>query len=302
MEWGARNDVAVIAQESGDAAAVIFDAVQAAKSVALGNLDHEIRTERKDEIGELANSFNYMVSKLKEERVLEERLRKAEHLAGIGQFSMSIAHEIRNPLNFISLSIDHIKKKYEPDEEDEKERFNSLILNIKNEILRVSRFAESFLEQSRPFELNLQQMDVGKLIEDVLELVKAKAEKDKIIIINELGIVPKLYLDSGFIKTCLYNIILNSFQSMPDGGTVTIRTGRMDEQVSIAIEDTGIGISAEKLSKIFDPFYTTKLGGLGLGLALTKRIVEEHKGRIEVKSIEGKGSSVMIFLPFNKGK
>lgn len=280
----------------------IEDVVQAAKSVALGNLDHEIHTERKDEIGDLAKSFNYMVSKLKEERVLEERLRKAEHLAGIGQFSMSIAHEIRNPLNFISLSIDHIRKKYEPNEEGEKERFNSLIINIKNEIQRVSRFAESFLEQSRPFELNLQQMDVGKLIEEVLELVKAKAENDKIIIIKQLETAQKLYLDSGFIKTCLYNIVLNSFQSMPDGGTVTIRTNRMDEQVSIAIEDTGIGISAEKLSKIFDPFYTTKLGGLGLGLALTKKIVEEHKGRIEVKSIEGNGSSVTIFLPFKKGK
>ncbi len=215
---------------------------------------------------------------------------------------MSIAHEIRNPLNFISLSIDHIRKKYEPDEEGEKERFDSLILNIKNEIQRVSRFAESFLEQSRPFELNLQQMNAGKLIEDVLELVKAKAENEKITIIRELVAVPELYADPGFIKTCLYNIILNSFQSMPDGGKVTIRTGWTDENLSITVEDTGMGISAEKISKIFDPFYTTKNGGLGLGLALTKRIVEEHKGRIEIKSTEGKGSSVTIFLPLDKEK
>lgn len=280
----------------------IEEVVQAAKSVALGNLDHEIRNERRDEIGELAKSFNYMVGKLKEERVLEERLRKAEHLAGIGQFSMSIAHEIRNPLNFISLSIDHIRKKYEPHDEGEKERFNSLILNIKNEILRVSQFAQSFLEQSRPFELNLKKMDAGKLIEEVLELVRVKAEKDNITITKESEMVPELYLDPGFIKTCLYNIILNSFQSMPEGGKVTIRTGIADENLSISVEDTGKGISAEKLSKIFDPFYTTKNGGLGLGLALTKRIVEEHRGRIEVKSIEGKGSSVTIFLPVNKGK
>lgn len=275
----------------------IEDVVQAARNVAHGNLDQEIRTERKDEIGELAKSFNYMVGKLKEERVLEERLRKAEQLAGLGQFSMSIAHEIRNPLNFINLSIDHIQKKYEPREEGGKERFDSLIRNIKNEIQRVSRFAESFLEFSRPLELNLQKMDMVKLIEDVLELVKAKAEKDKIIIIKELGILPELYLDSGFIKTCLYNIILNAFQAMPDGGKVTIRTSRADEKLSVTVEDTGVGISAEKISKIFDPFFTTKQDGIGIGLALTKRVVKEHKGRIEFKSIEGKGSAVTIFLP-----
>jgi signal transduction histidine kinase len=280
----------------------IEDVVQAARNVAHGNLDQEIRTERKDEIGELAKSFNYMVGKLKEERVLEERLRKAEQLAGLGQFSMSIAHEIRNPLNFISLSIDHIQKKYEPHEEGGKEQFDSLIRNIKNEIQRVSRFAESFLEFSRPLELNLQKMDMVKLIEDVLELVKAKAEKDKIAIITELGALPEIYLDPGFIKTCLYNIILNAFHAMPDGGKVTIRTSRTGDKLSIDVEDTGVGISAEKISKIFDPFFTTKQDGIGIGLALTKRVVEEHKGRIEFKSIEGKGSVVTIFLPLDKGK
>ncbi|MCG2720500.1 MAG: ATP-binding protein, partial [Thermodesulfovibrionales bacterium] len=280
----------------------IEDVVQAARNVAHGNLDQEILTERKDEIGELTKSFNYMVGKLKEERVLEERLRKAEQLAGLGQFSMSIAHEIRNPLNFINLSIDHIQKKYEPHEEGGKEHFDSLIRNIKNEIQRVSRFAESFLEFSRPLELNLQKMDIVKLIEDVLELVKAKAEKDKIAIITELGTLPEIYLDPGFIKTCLYNIILNAFHAMPDGGKVTIRASRTDDKLSIDVEDTGVGISAEKISKIFDPFFTTKQDGIGIGLSLTKRVVEEHKGRIEFKSIEGKGSAVTISLPLYKGK
>lgn len=280
----------------------IEDVVQAARNVALGDLEQEIRTERKDEIGELAESFNYMVGKLQEERLLEERLREAEQLAGLGQFSLSIAHEIRNPLNFISLSIDHIRKKYEPHEEGRKEQFDSLINNIKNEIQRVSRFAESFLESSRPLKLNLQKVDVVKLIEDVLLLVKAKTEKDKIAIITELGELPATYLDPGFIKTCLYNIILNALHAMPHGGTVTIRTSRTDDKLIIEIEDTGVGISAEKISKIFDPFFTTKQDGIGIGLALTKRVVDEHKGRIDFRSIEGKGSTVSIYLPLDKGK
>ncbi|MDO9516220.1 MAG: ATP-binding protein [Syntrophales bacterium] len=278
----------------------IEDVVQAARNVAHGNLNQEIRTARRDEIGELAKSFNYMVGKLKEERVLEERLHKAEQLAGIGQFSMSIAHEIKNPLNFISLSIDHIQHKYVPPEEDRKERFDSLILNIKNEIQRVSGFAESLLEYSKPLKLDLKRTDVKKLIEDVLELVKAKAEKEKIELINELGTLPEPYLDSGFMKTCLYNIILNAFHAMPDGGKVTIRANNADDTLIIAIEDTGMGIPAEMISKIFDPFFTTKQDGLGIGLALTKSVVEQHRGRIEFTSTEGKGSIITLFLPLEK--
>jgi signal transduction histidine kinase len=109
-------------------------------------------------------------------------------------------------------------------------------------------------------------------------------------------------LDTGFIKTCLYNVILNAFHAMPDGGKVTIRTARTADKLSIAVEDTGVGISAEKISKIFDPFFTTKQDGIGIGLALTKRVVEEHKGRIEFKSIEDKGSVVTISLPLDQGK
>lgn len=280
----------------------IENVVRAAKSVALGNLDQEIRTERKDEIGELAESFNYMVGKLKEERVLEERLRKAEQLAGLGQFSMSIAHEIKNPLNFISLSIDHIQKKYEPHETGGKERFDSLIGNIKNEIGRVSKFAESFLEFSRPLELNLQKTDPVRLIEEVLELVKAKAEKSNVSIIKDLGAPPEIDLDPGFMKTCLYNILLNAFHAMPHGGKITIRSSRTGGRFNINIEDTGVGLSAEKVSKIFDPFFTTKQGGIGIGLSLTKRVVEEHKGKIEFKSIEGQGSTITISLPFDRGR
>jgi nitrogen fixation/metabolism regulation signal transduction histidine kinase len=160
--------------------------------VAGGNLDQELQTERKDEIGELTQSFNYMVRKLREERVLEEKLRKAEHLASIGQFSTSIAHEIRNPLNFISLSIDHIKEKYTPYNGEGKETFDSLIINIKNEIQRVSRFAESFLEYGRPLEINTTPTDIRQLIEDVLELILAKAQKEHIIIERDFETMPEL--------------------------------------------------------------------------------------------------------------
>lgn len=280
----------------------IEEVVQAAGNVARGDLDQEIRTTRRDEIGELAKSFNYMVGKLKEERILEERLRQAEHQAGIGQFSLTIAHEIRNPLNFINLSIDHIQKKYKPHEEGGKEYFDSLIVNIKNEIQRVSKFAESFLDYSRPLKLDFQKVEVGRLIEDIVEIVKARAEKENIAISREIDHLPELYLDPGLMKTCLYNVMLNAFHAMPGGGKVTIRANKANDKLCIAVEDTGVGVSAEKISNIFDPFFTTKQDGLGIGLALTKKVVEEHKGKIEFRSVEGKGSTIAIFLPMEKEK
>lgn len=280
----------------------IEDVVLAARKVAGGDLEQELSTQRQDEIGELTKSFNFMVQKLREERELEERLRKAEHLAGIGQFSRSIAHEIRNPLNFISLSIDHMKEKYGPSDSGGREDFENLIGNIKKEIHRVSRFAESFLEYSRPLELRLQKTNISSLTDDVVSLVMARAMKEHIDIerIYEAGL--ELEVDPEFIKTCMYNIILNSFQAMPRGGRLAITIRAEEGRCSIVIEDTGIGIPADKANRVFDPFFTTKSRGRGLGLALTKRVIEEHQGKVEFRSLEGRGSIVTIILPLKKEK
>lgn len=277
----------------------IEEVVTVAQSVAAGNLDHELSTDRQDEIGKLARSFNHMVEKLREQRDLEEKLRKAEHLAGIGQFATSIAHEIKNPLNFISLSIDLIKEKYRPSNGSDA-NFDSLITNIKSEIQRVSRFAESFLEYGRPLELNRQMTDMIGLLNEVIELVTAKANTENIEIRKSIGPVPELFIDPEFIKTCLYNIILNAFQAMPMGGTISIEARMSEDRLTLGIEDTGIGIPEEMISRIFDPFFTTKSSGLGLGLALTKRVIEEHRGKVEIKSAEGSGTKVTLTLPIER--
>lgn len=275
--------------------------VEAANKVASGELDEELKTDRRDEIGDLSRSFNYMVGHLREERRLRERLRWAEHLAGIGQFSRSIAHEIKNPLNFISLSIDHMKEAYRPADEAQAGKFDSLLRNMKGEIHRVSRFAESFLEYGRPLELNLRKTAIDGLIDDVIELVSAKAKKDNIAIIKHRGPMPELIIDPEFIKACLYNIVINAFQAMPPGGgTITVSTKQSDSGFHIVVEDTGMGIGADKVDKVFDPFFTTKEKGLGLGLAFTKRVIEEHGGKVQFQSEEGRGSRITIALPVRK--
>lgn len=277
----------------------INSVVKAAKSVASGDLSINLQTNRKDEIGELTRSFNYMVEKLREKQAVEEKLREAEHLSGLVQLAKSVAHEIRNPLNFISLSIDHIKTKYLPQDEKEKQTFNNLIISIKNEIQRLNNLVEDFLDYGKSLKLNIQKTNLTQLINDVVSLISVKAEKDRVKIYSKIDELPYIFVDPEFIKTCLLNIILNSFQAMPEGGDLVIRSYSLNGKVFIVIEDTGIGVSKENIQKIFDPFFSTRKDGLGLGLAMTKRIIEEHGGKITFESIEGKGSVVTIILPIN---
>lgn len=255
---------------------------------------------RRDEIGDLANSFNYMINKLREDRTLKERLWKAEHLAGIGLLSRNIAHEIKNPLNFISLSVDHIKDTYRLQDPEQSEKLETLLMNIKKEIQRVSTFAESFLQLGKPIELNLQQTDMGALISEVLDLVSIKARKDHIIIERHIESSPKLMVDPDFIRACLYNIIINAFQAMHNRGVLTLTTHSDNNFFSIELRDTGAGVQGEAVGKVFDPFFTTKKEGLGLGLAFTKKILEEHGGKVSFQSAQGMGSTVILSLPAAK--
>lgn len=278
----------------------IDEVVNAARQVAAGNLDQELNTKRKDEIGVLARSFNNMVGKLKEERELKEKLRKAEHLAGIGLVAQNIAHEIKNPLNFISLSIDHMKEQYKPCDPADQEKFESLVVNMKNEIQRLSKFAESFLGYGKPIELNRQPANIGSIIEDVLELVSARAREKHIHLIKEYHASPELFIDPEFIKTCIYNLVINAFEAMPEGGVLTIRTEKANSKFTLSVDDTGQGIPEEEMSRVFEPFFTTKSKGLGLGLPLTKRVIEQHGGKVAFERKDSKGSRVTIMLPMEK--
>ena len=275
----------------------IHNVVEAAKKVASGDLDQNLPMDRKDEIGELNESFNYMVRKLQEEKRLEERLREAEHLSAVGQLARGIAHEIRNPLNYISLSIDHLKEKYYPANEAQKKNFESLISSMKQEVHRLDKLVSDFLDYGKPLRLNLQRVDTKELLAHIVEIIKAKAESEHIHIAEKYDFLPALMLDFDLMKTCLFNIVTNAFQAMPEGGTLAFKTAKRNGKFSLQITDTGSGVPRENLEKIFEPFFTTKSDGLGLGLAITKRVIEEHGGKIVFLSTEGRGSEVSITFP-----
>lgn len=273
--------------------------VRAAEKVAEGDLDHgeKLPVKRQDEIGQLARSFSDMIEKLREDRDLSERLRRAEHLAGIGQVARSVAHEIKNPLNFISLSIDHMLDTYRPIDGEKGERFEYLVRNMKGEIQRISHFAESFLEYGRPIELQLRSTDLVAMLDSILELVQPRAAQEQIIIIREYAGLPDLAVDPELLRTCLLNLVLNAFDAMPHGGELRMRGELTQGQIALAVSDTGRGIDPQHREKIFEPYFTTKPRGVGLGLALTRKIIEEHGGRIHCENRAEVGCRFIVTLP-----
>ena len=277
--------------------------VDASMRVAAGDLTQHIKVQSRDEIGKLSESFNFMVGKLREARSLEEKLREAAHLSGLGQLSRHMAHEIRNPLNFISLSIDHIGEKYMPADGEAKQKFSSLIGGIRQEIKRLDIIVNEFLEYSRPMVLNRRMVNVNDLLKDIVDLVWAKAEVEGIRIVRESAESAELNLDPDLFKTCILNAVTNAFHAMASrdkDGILNIKTIVEENRLLLSISDNGEGVLPENIDKIFEPFFTTKEHGLGLGLPMTRRVIEEHGGSVEFKSSRGNGSEIVFILPIAK--
>lgn len=272
--------------------------VEAAKQVAAGNFDVDIPTRRRDEIGRLISVFNEMVVGLRERRDLEARLHRAEQSAIIGRLASGIAHEVKNPLNYISLTIDYLRSKYPPPDEADRERYYEKMDGIKDEIKRLDRLIRNFLSYGRPLNLNLKPVAIRETLSQLIALSSEQAEQQGIRLeVDNSTPLPQIEGDIERLKSCFSNLILNAQQSMLAGGTLTVSFRCFASGVEVTISDTGTGIDPEHLEKIFEPYFSTKETGTGLGLALVKRIVEAHGGNITVESSPGKGSAFRVWLP-----
>jgi len=268
-----------------------------AEQVAEGDLDQRLPDRRRDEIGELSRSFNYMLERLSEDRELRLRLRTAEHLASLGQVAQTMAHEIRNPLNFINLSIEHLRDSLVSGDPLKDDRTAAMVASIKGEIQRISRFVEQYLEYGRPIQLQRRPVDLQKMLQEVRELIAARAAIQRVAVAWEDEPLPPVMADADFLRTCLINILGNALDAMPDGGKLVLVGEASEDQVSLRFQDSGVGMDAQQLARVFEPFFTTKPQGLGLGLALTRKIVEEHGGSIAIDSVHGTGCTVTLVLP-----
>jgi signal transduction histidine kinase len=259
-----------------------------AKQVAQGNLYVTLPETGTGELGRLARTFNQMVERLRENRKLEERLNEAEKLSLLGRFASTVAHEVRNSLNFINLSIDQIRAKHVTSEQRAARDLQRNLSNIKDEVSRLNRLVNDFLAAGRQSPPQLAACDLWETVRQAIGVIEKQAQQQNIRISATLPSEhPLLRADAGQLKTCFLNILTNAIQAMPRGGEIRVTASvhpanSRPGSVELQFADTGTGIPAELREKIFAPFYSTKATGFGLGLAITRKIVEDHGGSIRV--------------------
>jgi Signal transduction histidine kinase len=225
---------------------------------------------------------------------LEESVTRAKSLEALGALSAGMAHEIRNPLTSIKGYAQYIMSEMNKDSE-----LYSDMAVISSEVDRLNNIIDRFLAFARPNELKLEKCDINDIVKEVIILIKRDNTFDNIKLNINFGEIPLINADFEQMKQVVLNIAINGVQSMPQGGELTISTfnNKILSMVEIEISDTGQGISHENVKKIFEPYFTTKDKGIGLGLAICSRIVENHRGIIEVESIPENGSKFIIKLP-----
>lgn len=272
----------------------------AARDVADGNLSVRVPgSERTDEMGQLAGRFNEMTSELEKKSELEAKLQQAEKSAVVGRLGSAIAHEIRNPLNYINLTLDYLRSKFTPQDPENRAAFEKLTSQLKAEVARINQQISDFLNYSRPANAKLRPVDARRVVEDSLRIVEAEAEEKNIRIgLVEQEHVSEVMGDPEFLRSVFNNLFINAVQAMEaTGGNLNVKISPEDGFVRFDISDTGSGISAENLAKIFEPYFSTKETGTGLGLAIVQKIVDVHHGSIRVQSREGGGTSFTVKLP-----
>ena len=243
------------------------------------------------------------IDDITEKRKEESRLRRAENLASLTTLAAGVAHEIKNPLGSISIHIQLLQKALEKKSnssenagyDNKTERYFKV---VKEEIERLNRIVVEFLFAVRPMNLELRKGDINKLISQILEFVQMEFEQSKILCLLELDEnVPEILIDERYMKQAMMNLVTNAKAAMPGGGVLTIATNCVENEIRISVCDTGIGIHKENIEKIFEPYFTTKETGTGLGLTQVYKIIKEHQGEITVDSEPGTGSDFRIILP-----
>jgi len=247
------------------------------------------------------------IEDITEKRADEVRLRRAENLASLTTLAAGVAHEIKNPLGSISIHLQLMQKalaKSATKNTDKQEPLIDKYFNILNEeVDRLNRIVVDFLFAARPMTLELREGNINALIDELAEFIRVELDQSNIRIFLELDEnLPPAFIDERYMKQALLNLIKNAQAAMPNGGLLTIATQVSDNEIRISVCDTGVGIDAESIAKIFEPYFTTKDNGTGLGLTLVYKIIKEHHGEIAVESREGEGSNFEISLPVYRKK
>lgn len=261
---------------------------KAAQRVAKGDLDVALpKASGRDEVGQLVESFTEMVDGLREHEKLKDRLVAAERDALLGRVAAGIAHDVRNPLNYVSLAIDHLVSS--PGAPDAAH----IAAQMKKELARANERIGEFLRLGKPVEIHPQEVRIESVLDAVARPASTAAHK----ILVRAGEAGAAWWDAAVVEGILRNLITNAIQASGDAGDVEISAEAGEGKVSIHVDDRGVGLSAETLERIFEPWFTTKSDGVGLGLALARRAAREHGGDLAASPREGGGARFTLTLP-----
>jgi two-component system nitrogen regulation sensor histidine kinase NtrY len=307
------RSVALLAASAGIILAILFSGwassrvtqpveqlAEAAREVAAGNWNTRVPVNSSDELGALAESFNRMTGELLDQR---ERLVQAERVAAWRELARRLAHELKNPLFPLQLTVENLVRARQQSAEQFDEVFRESSATMLAEIANLKTIISRFSEFSRMPQPQFQRVQVNEIVQNVARLLQAQLQSPEHPAIEcrlELAeALQPIAADPELLHRAFSNLALNAMDAMPQGGTLTLRTRPSSERVAVEIADAGSGLTAEECERLFTPYYTSKAHGTGLGLAIVQSIISDHGGRISVHSQPGRGATFMIELPGN---
>lgn len=282
--------------------------------IGQGKLGTQIKIQSRDEVGDLAAAFSQMSSKLMQyshglEELVEKRTRqlkdaqkrllRSERLAAVGEVATMVGHDLRNPLQVIENAAYYLNSELSrlPLSTPVIQKTMEMLQAINNSIDYADNILRDLKDFSRTHKPSIKKCDINAIVTEILSKVEAPENVELIV---ELSNLPEMKTDKDMMRRVFVNLAINGIQAMENGGRLTVTTKETKGFVEVSFEDTGVGMSKETMTKLFTPFFTTKAKGLGLGLAICKRFVENHGGSIEVESEEGKGSTFTVKLPIHE--
>jgi len=276
----------------------VEELAEAAREVAGGRWDTHIDVRGSDEIGQLAAAFNDMTKTLASQK---ERLVQTERVAAWRELARRLAHELRNPLFPMQITIENLQRARQLDAKQFLEVFHESTATLKAELANLNSIVSRFSDFSKMPAPQFVRVNVNEALRNAVRLFEPQFnEVGKPTITPELFLtepLPEIDADPDLLHRAFQNLVLNALDAMPAGGTLTLKTMEHDGQVRIEVADTGKGLTPEECSRLFTPYYTTKLQGTGLGLAIVQSVVSDHHGTISVTSDEGRGTAFRIDLP-----
>jgi signal transduction histidine kinase len=245
-----------------------------------------------------------LVHDIREVASMERQIRTAERLSALGTLAAAMAHEIRNPLEALDLNLallDHSLTAIKPAGQEAKKTAKYVKI-LEEEISRLAAIVENFLSFARPSSAPIEEISLDAILRQIVDLLANQAKSKKVTLDLLIQGNPKVLGSEDQLKQAFLNLVINSLEAMPQGGLLRIRVETIDKRdvAVVHMQDTGVGIPSDQIPKLFDPFFTTRPKGTGLGLTIVHRIIQEHHGQIRVTSVPEEGSTFTVELPLRK--